>query len=109
MRSGLLAVGLLLLAAPAHAEEMPRYDVARHCDEIASVTGAPSEVIRKGCFRQEQSAYDGMKRYWPQVPVSTRDHCDEIARVSGAGSYVILKGCLEMERKAATDMPSFKY
>ena len=48
----------VLSSFSAAAQGLPRYDVEAHCDQVASFGGNPSEMIRQGCFQQEQAAYD---------------------------------------------------
>lgn len=93
----------------ATAQDIPRYDVAGHCAQVAAVGGAPSEVARNGCIQMEQAAYDNLKRSWSAFPAPTRAHCNRVATFSGPGSYNILKGCIDMEQAARGTAPSFKY
>lgn len=104
-------IGLVSAVGPASAQNLPRFDVDRHCQEVASFGGAPSEVIRSGCFDMEQSAYDKLKDSWSDIPGSTRKHCLEVATFGGPGSYSLLEGCLQMERSAREQNQSrrFKY
>lgn len=48
--AGFMAASVVTSAA---SQELPRFDVERHCDEVASFSGPPSETIRKGCFDME--------------------------------------------------------
>jgi len=52
----LISVAVMAFALPAIAQDLPRYDVKAHCDQVASFTGSPSEMIRQGCFQQEQAS-----------------------------------------------------
>jgi hypothetical protein len=88
------------LAAPASAQDLPRYDVAAQCDIAANMAGAAAPMVKSGCFSLEQSAYDALKADWDGVPMATRLQCDAAARMAGPGSYSILKGCVDMARQA---------
>ncbi|RWD28733.1 hypothetical protein [Mesorhizobium sp.] len=96
-----------ILAAPAAAQSIPRYDVPAYCQQVADVSGG-SSMIYNGCIKMEQEAYDRMKASWSGVPARTRSYCDEVGQVSG-GSHSILKGCVEMEFNAAANTQEFKY
>jgi hypothetical protein len=86
---------------PADASEVPFYAVEQWCDKVAKAAGARSEMIYGGCVKQEQSAYDTMKRVWNTLPAQTQTWCDRVARSGGVGSYMILNGCTEQEIAAA--------
>ncbi|RJF81137.1 hypothetical protein D3877_13015 [Azospirillum cavernae] len=101
---------VVMIAGTASAQDIPRYDVAKHCGSVAAAGGgAPSEVIRNGCFQMEQSAYNGLKPLWAGLPQAMRKHCDMVASVGGGGSYSILQGCINMEQSASSQTPGFKY
>lgn len=107
-----MTVGLgLCTGSPALAanEGPPRYDVPRHCNEVASFGGAPSEMIRSGCLQQEQQSYNEVKQRWGALSVSVRSHCDEVARFGGAGSYMILKGCIDQEIASQQSNDDFEF
>lgn len=109
IRPTLFALGVMVAAGPAAAQDMPRYDVAAYCDQIAAFGGAPSAVIRNGCVQQEQAAYDALKAKWAALPANMQKHCNQVATAVGMGSYAILKGCVDMENSAASRPPAFKY
>lgn len=98
------AYALAVWSNPVAAQpdnEMPIYDVERHCREVASFGGTYSAVMDQGCFRAEQQAYDGLKARWASLPQRLRRHCDEIARFGGSGNYTMLSGCVRAEEQAA--------
>lgn len=97
------------MTAGASRAEMPTYDVERHCAEIASFGGSPSEFLRRSCFRLEQSAYDALKPRWDALPASMRRHCDSVARFNGSGSFSLLKSCVEMEGRAGQENQQFQF
>lgn len=103
-------LGFLLssvMAFPAAAQNIPRYDVPARCRQVAEVSGG-SSMIYNGCMEMEQEAYDTLKTSWSSIPSRMRSYCDEVGQVSG-GSYTILTGCIEMEADAASNTPEFKY
>src|SRR6266702_4126568 len=67
VRMGLLVVLAALAAAPARAE-LPNYDVKSLCLHQASLWGSVDQTVLKDCYRQQQTAYDSLKRIWPTVP-----------------------------------------
>lgn len=95
----------------ASADGPPRYDVKAHCDAVASATGASSEMIRQGCFQQEQQSYNRIKQLWGELPSATQQHCDQVARAASSGSYMILSGCIDQElaSRGANDNFEFDY
>jgi hypothetical protein len=111
MRVLLIALALCAMGAPADAQDVPRFDVEKHCKEVASFGGSYSASMDKSCFDMEQAAYDKVKAGWPDETASARRHCTEIASFGGAGSYSMLESCLTMESKAASDRKrrKFKY
>lgn len=103
------AGGVFALNGTAMAQDMPRYDVTAHCGKVAAFGGSPSEVVRNGCMKMEQSAYDELKGQWSVFPAAMRKHCDKVATFGGAGSYTTLKGCIDMEKDASNKPSGFKY
>jgi hypothetical protein len=77
-------------ANSARAQQIPQYDVERHCNKIASFGGDYSATLNNACMRQEQSAYDALKMGWGSYPSQVLDHCDRIASFGGDGSYTLL-------------------
>ena len=104
--AGLIAASVVTSAA---SQELPRFDVERHCYEVASFSGPPSETIRKGCFDMEQAAYNALKGNWPELPSAMRRHCVEIATFTPPGSYSILQGCVQMEQSAGQQNRTRKF
>jgi hypothetical protein len=100
---GLIALAIFtsaLISPSARAAELPNYPVERWCDQVARSAGSRSEMIYGGCIKQEQTAYDHLKRSWADVPSQTQNWCDQVARSSGGGSYMILNGCVDQESSA---------
>lgn len=98
---------ILLLAHPAAADDMPRFDPYKYCNDVAAMIGG-SVTIENGCIEQEQQAYDRLKSKWSTFPTKTRIYCEEIAKTIG-GSYPILEGCIQQETDALSNRPTFRY
>ena len=97
----------MFLIGQAFAQQVPRFDVAEHCETIANV-GSYSAAIENACIEQEQSSYNSIKDSWAAVPEKTRTHCHRIATV-GSDSYQILVACVESELEAIGQKPEFKF
>lgn len=97
--------------APAFAQEIPRYDPDGWCKRVGEVGGGASELIRRGCFEQEQTAYDKLKTIWGSVPLKAQRWCDQVAKSGGRGSYLILEQCIDMEytSKIKNDNSKFRF
>jgi hypothetical protein len=109
-----MSAGFIWLAGalPAFAAgDVPRFDVERHCKEVASFGGTYSAALDKSCFDMEQSAYDNLKARWSEVSSSMAAHCSEVAAFGGPGSYSLLESCIRMESEAAGSVGGreFKY
>lgn len=109
MRASII-IATALFAVPAFAQDLPRFDVEKYCDEIASLGGSSSEMMKGACFDQEQTAYDKSKSRWTELPSSIRSYCLDISRFGGA-SYMMLDACIDQEIKAkqGNDGRAFKY
>lgn len=56
-------IGLSTVVAPiASAQQVPRFDVEAHCEELAGFGGDHSNTMYNTCIDVEQSAYNGLKR-----------------------------------------------
>lgn len=102
-----IAAIALLWSVQAIAQDMPRFDVEAHCEEIAEFGGG-SHQIYNGCIQMEQGAYNTLKGRWANVSARIRNHCVDIAQFGG-GSYQILHGCVQMEEDAAGNRQSFSF
>ncbi|EJF89418.1 hypothetical protein [Bartonella tamiae] len=99
----------LLFSIPAWAQELPKFDPAKHCKTVSEFAGqGSSNMIYNGCIDMEQRAYNGLKDSWENVDTKTRSHCISIAQVGGS-SYSTLKGCVDMESKAGSDKSEFEF
>jgi hypothetical protein len=105
----LLVTAVSLIVTSASANDLPRYDPDGWCKRVAEIGGGKSEMIRRGCFEQEQSAYDKLKPLWAGIPAKTRRWCDQVARAGGRGSYAALEQCLDMEHFSKTKNDNSKF
>ncbi|KAF1003692.1 MAG: hypothetical protein GAK36_00200 [Pseudomonas sp.] len=102
------------IACPKGAQSLtsiPRFKAAEYCKQLASVGGAPSEVIYGSCMEMEQAAYDDLKPAWPSIPTSMQAHCTMLATVGSQGSYTVLQSCIQQEKAARStnSSSSFRY
>ncbi|MEP3631420.1 MAG: hypothetical protein ABJN04_15625 [Hyphomicrobiales bacterium] len=110
-RAKLIIPFALVSVSTAHANfaEIPRYDVPKHCSELASLGGSHSNVLEESCFQQEQSEYNTLKLQWASLKPAIKKHCDSLARLGGHGSYVLLKACVDQEQQAGQSTKKFEY
>jgi hypothetical protein len=101
-----IAAVLLVLPVLAHAE-MPDYDVKSYCARISSMGGASSQMVKQGCFENEQAAYNHVKPVWDSLSTETRNYCQRIAHYTG--SYAALEGCVDMEQSAQQSNGDFTF
>lgn len=92
----------------AQGQELPRYDVAAHCKEVAGFGGTFSQSTENFCINEEQKAYNNLKMVWGNFSSVTRAHCLEIAGFGG-GNYTTLDFCMREENTAAKNKPEFKF
>ncbi len=107
MRRYLIAFTLAAAPLAAIAQDMPRFDVEAHCEEVAEFAGGSHQIFNS-CIQMEQNAYNGLKGRWANVSGRIRGHCQEVAEFSG-GSYQILQSCVQMEEDAAGNRQSFSF
>lgn len=107
MRRLLIAGAIMSCSFPAVAQNVPRYDVEKYCQRVASAVGGSAQ-IENACISQEQEAYDGLKSSWASVAAKTQAYCDKVARAVG-GTYQIMATCIEQESSATQAKPGFKY
>lgn len=105
----IFAVGLVMLIPSFALADIPKFDVDKHCDNIAKTMGQSSEMIRSGCFEQEQTAYNNLKQVWDTLPKSMQSHCTAIAKTMAPGSYMILEGCVIQEQESKNDNSQFQF
>lgn len=107
MRRYLIAFTLAAASLAASAQDMPRFDVEAHCEQVAEFAGGSHQIFNS-CIQMEQNAYNGLKARWASVGGRIRSHCQEVAQFSG-GSYQILQSCVQMEEDAAGNRQSFSF
>ena len=105
----ILAVSLIALMPSLALADLPKFDVNKHCDTIAKSMGQSSEMIRSGCFEQEQSSYNNLKQVWDTLPKSMQSHCTAVAKSMPHGSYMILDGCVTQELESKEDNSNFQF
>jgi hypothetical protein len=103
----MIGAGLMLLSGTTMANEIPRFDVEGHCEEVAQTVGG-SHQIYNSCIQLEQRSYNSLKAKWSGVSSQIRSHCQEVAQTVG-GSYQIMESCLQMEQDAAGNRESFSF
>lgn len=106
-----ILAGTTFVAMPAatQSEVPPNYDAEADRKEVASFGGSYSAYMDNACLAQEQSAYDGLKARWADLPADARTYCDEVARFGGKGSYFMLNACIEQEMQARSSRPKFRH
>jgi len=102
-------VAFLLAVVPLSAlgQEVPRFDVEAHCEEVAEFGGGSHQIFNS-CMQMEQNAYNGLKGQWANTSGRIRNHCQEVAEFGG-GSYQILQSCMQMEESAAGNRETFSF
>jgi hypothetical protein len=95
--------------APAEAQDVPRFDVEKHCKQLAGLGGSYSATMDETCFDMEQKAYNAVKSQWLGIPKHTPKHCAQMAGLGGSGSYSMLQTCLDMETTAASNSKGRKF
>jgi len=101
-------------SVPGESPELwpiPKFNVNAMCEKLATSSGKTSEMVRQGCYQQEQASYNTVKNLWMKIPLSMQEECVAIAKASGSGSYMVLDGCItqEMSSKDSNENFQFKY
>jgi hypothetical protein len=99
--AGLIWIALLALPDPASAkpDEVPRFDVARSCQEARAYTGDDKDLAYRGCMKDENDARAELARKWAHFKPGDRSDC--VAQgAAPVPSYVELLTCLEMSDEA---------
>lgn len=98
---------LLLGAAEARAQEIPTFDVEKHCRSQSKLFGN-SNFMLSACYSQEQEAYDSVKADWDTLDGKIKKNC--IAQAKAVlPSYFMLQACVEQEVAAQEDVKNFKF
>ncbi|MBB3185739.1 hypothetical protein FHR95_003332 [Halomonas fontilapidosi] len=98
-----------LVSTLASAQQIPRFDVETHCEQVASFGGDFSNTLYNSCVDMEQSAYNGLKGPWASLPANVRNHCHDVASFGGPGSYTLLESCVQMEVSAGSNRSQFSF
>jgi hypothetical protein len=99
--AGLIWIALLALPdlASAKPDGVPRFDVARSCEEARAYVGDDKNLAYRGCMKDENDARAGLARQWAHF--NPRDRKDCVAQgAAPVPSYVELLTCLEMSEEA---------
>lgn len=91
----------------ALAQEIPDFDVGRHCAEQAALF-EDSNFMRSACQQQEQSSYDTLKEDWPALASKVKVTCIAQAK-SFMKSYFMLNACIQQEVSAGEEVRNFKF
>ncbi|MGH6853207.1 MAG: hypothetical protein ACREDJ_08460, partial [Methylocella sp.] len=99
--AGLFWTAILVLPdlASAKPDEVPRFDVARSCQEARAYTGDDKNLAYRGCMKDENEARAELARKWARFKPGDRKDC--VAQgAAPAPSYVEILTCLEMSDEA---------
>ena len=99
--AGLIWIALLALPdlASAKPDGVPRFDVARSCNEAQAYTGDDKNLASRGCMKDENEARAELARKWAHFKPGDRKDCVEQG-AAPVPSYVELLTCLEMSDEA---------
>ena len=89
-----LPVPILLLVAPATAQEIPDFDPTALCEELAGDSG---EAAIRRCRLVEDYALSELETFWPTTSTAIRERCIEQL---GDQSYAELARCVLRLRRA---------
>jgi hypothetical protein len=99
--AGLIWIAFLALPglASAQPDGVPRFDVARSCNEAQAYTGDDKNLAYRGCMKDENDARAELARKWAHFKPGDRKDC--VAQgAAPVPSYVELLTCLEMSDEA---------
>jgi hypothetical protein len=99
--AGLIWIALLVLPdlASAKADGVPRFDVARSCQDARAYVGDDKNLAYRGCMKDENDARAELARKWAKFNPGDRKDC--VAQgAAPVPSYVELLTCLEMSEEA---------
>jgi hypothetical protein len=99
--AGLIWIAFLALPDPASAKPdgVPRFDVARSCQEARAYVGDDKNLAYRGCMKDENDARAELARKWAHFNPGDRKDC--VAQgAAPVPSYVELLTCLEMSEEA---------
>ncbi|SFT54860.1 hypothetical protein [Halomonas saccharevitans] len=102
-------LGTCLVSISVGAQQVPRFNVEAHCEQVASISGDSSNMLYNSCIDIEQTAYSGLKGQWSSLPANIQNHCRDVASVTGPGSYSLLESCVDMEVSAGNNRSEFSF
>jgi hypothetical protein len=85
--------------ASAKPDGVPRFDVARSCEEARAFVGNDQNLAYKGCMKDENDARAELARKWAHFKPGDRKDCVAQGKAP-APSYVEILTCLEMSEEA---------
>ena len=90
--AGIFVVAGLVGSAPAHAEDVPRFDIAVFCQANAQTRGGLAP-----CRRSEEVRRTTLTRRWEDFPKQRKHFCVQSVsfKPRDQRSYVVLAECLE--------------
>ena len=97
----LIWIALLVLPdlAAAKPDGVPRFDVARTCEDAQAFTGNDRNLAYQGCMKDENEARAELARKWAHFKPGDRKDC--VAQgIAPVPSYVEILTCLEMSEEA---------
>jgi hypothetical protein len=97
----LIWIALLVLPdlAAAKPDGVPRFDVARTCEDAQAFTGNDRNLAYRGCMKDENEARAELTRKWAHFKPGDRKDC--VAQgAAPVPSYVEILTCLEMSDEA---------
>jgi hypothetical protein len=99
--AGLIWIALLALPdlASAKPDGVPRFDVARSCEDALAYTGDDKNLGYRGCMKDENDARAQLVQKWAHFKPGDRKDC--VAQgAAPVPSYVEILTCLEMSEEA---------
>jgi hypothetical protein len=99
--AGLIWIALLALPdlASAKPDRVPRFDVARSCQEARAYSGDDKNLAYQSCMKDESDARAELARKWAHFKPGDREDC--VAQgAAPVPSYVEILTCLEMSEEA---------
>ncbi|MGH6812655.1 MAG: hypothetical protein ACREDM_10005 [Methylocella sp.] len=99
--TGLIWIALLVLPdlTSAKPNGVPRFDVARSCQDARAYAGDDKNLAYRGCMKDENDARAELAREWAHFKPGDRKDCVAQGAVP-VPSYVEILTCLEMSDEA---------
>jgi hypothetical protein len=106
-------IAALVLSHPAWAlepaNELPFYDVDKHCKEEADIYGKDPTMLEV-CLEEEQKSYNKLRKGWASLDKTVKSHCqkDQLGPAVSS-SYYKLRICIEHELKEDEELRDFMF